>query len=98
MLKIVVLVVLIALTASAPTAEFLGLGHAIAVPAATSHSSRVDIHSSPIVYSSPAIVAGPAYSAAIALPAVSHVARLDVTNAGHLGLGLQRGLLGHPIY
>ncbi|GJQ68284.1 hypothetical protein Trydic_g16880 [Trypoxylus dichotomus] len=97
MLKLVVLVVLALTVESAPTAGILGLGHAIAIPAATSHTSRVDIHSTPIVYSAPTVVAAPAYGAAIALPAVSHVARVDVTNAGHLGLALGGGLLGHPL-
>lgn len=97
MLKFVFLAVLVSIAESAPT--IVGLGHAIAVPTATSHTSRLDIHSSPILYSAPAVVAAPAYTAALSVPAVSHVARVDVTNAGHLGIALGGGLLGgHGIY
>ncbi|KAH0819626.1 hypothetical protein MTP99_014196 [Tenebrio molitor] len=72
MLKLVVLSVVLAVAASAPAPGLLG-GYAL--PAATSYSSRIDVHSKPLIttYAEPVVtktvVASPI---SYAYPAVSH--------------------------
>lgn len=83
MFKLVVLSVFLAVGAAKP-----GLLHSALVPAAVSHSSRVDIHSAPIAVAAPAVVAhaapaliahaAPAVVAHHIPTAVSHQSRVDI--------------------
>lgn len=102
MFKLVVLFAIVAVAAARP-----GLLHGIGIPAAVSHTSRVDVHHAVphvahVALAAPAIHVAPAVVAHHVPAAVSHQARVDVIHSSpivhsvpvvHAGLGLH-GLHG----
>lgn len=82
MFKLVVLSALLAIAAAKPSFYH----DAVAVPAAVSHQSRVDVYSKPLVtaYSAPLVATAPVLASpkVVALPAaVSHQSRVDVIDS-----------------
>lgn len=99
MFKLVVLSVVLAVVAAAPTPGFLhaapvAVAAPLAIPAAVSHTSRIDIHSKPIIatYAAPLV----AHHAVVAAPIVKSYGLLDGYGYGYgYGLhGLHGGLHG----
>ncbi|XP_044270048.1 cuticle protein 63-like [Tribolium madens] len=97
MFKLVVLSVVLAVAASAPAPGYLHGGYAL--PAATSYSSRIDVHSKPLIttYAEPVvaktIVASPI---SYAYPAVSHGYGIHAPIVSGYGLGYDHGYgIGH---
>ncbi|XP_008196364.2 cuticle protein 65 [Tribolium castaneum] len=84
MFKLVVLSVVLAVAAAAPAPGYLHGGYAL--PAATSYSSRIDVHT-PVVAKT--IVASPI---SYAYPAVSHGYGIHAPIVGGYGLGYEHGL------
>lgn len=109
MFKLAVFVAMVVVCQAAPKPGFLH--HDFAYPVATSHSSRIDIHSKPIVVAAaPAIVHAPIIHAPIVkayapivktiIPAaVSHSSRYDVHSAPLVsyGHGYGHGYYGHGL-
>ncbi|XP_031348284.1 cuticle protein 64-like [Photinus pyralis] len=89
MFKLVVLSIVIAVVAAAPTPGYLHAAPIAYIPSAVSHSSRIDYHSKPIVtYTAPLVT-----SHVVAAPIIK-----DYSLLGGYGYGYGHGFDLHGVH